>query len=222
MRPWSKFPTWWYRQPEGGLPLLVGGTNAGTSQAALRVLLALGAADRPADSFISDVSLSNLEDLTTLSRSMVVKGIQGAVAHRLISYDAGRQGTKSRFELLRTDNDHLGGWAKLPIEPVRTRIPRITHRGDVALAALKIYLTLIAARPNNNSVVSLRHDTLRLKTGCQTRHVRSAISLLANEGLLHVVQEEDVGDVSGHYRAQRYAITGRLEAPRRWNEEPND
>lgn len=222
MRPWSKFPTWWYRDLEGGLPLLVGGTKAGASQAALRVLLALGAADRPADSFISEVSLSDLEDLTTLSRSMVVKGIQGAVAHRLISYKAGRQGTKSRFELLRADNDNLGGWAKLPIEPVRTRIPRITHRGDVALAALKIYLTLIAARPNNNLVVGLRHDTLRLKAGCQTRHVRSAISLLANEGLLHVVQEEGGGDVSGRYQAQRYAITGRLEAPRRWNVEPND
>lgn len=196
---------------------LQGGQKAGASQAVLRVLLALGAADRPVGSFDCMASLSDLQDLTGLSRSMVLKGIRGAVENGLIEYQPGKQGEKSRFVLVHPEGDGAGGWAKLPIDKVRACIPRIPHRGAMALTALKIYLTLIAARPKDNAVVSLRHDTLRFKTGCQPHQVRAAISLLANEGLIHVIKEAEADDGTGRYRAQQYLITGRLEAPQKWN-----
>lgn len=233
MRPWSMVPTWWYRelsplQTELGagsfratsfFATLRGGAQAGASQAALRVLMAIAAADRPATGFQAQLSLDQLEELTKLSRSMVLKGIKTAAERGLMTYAPGRPRNKSTFVLLQgSEADSAGGWAKLPNAEVRERIPTIPHRGDVGLAALKIYLTLIAARPSRNTVLSLRHDTLRLKTGCQTHHVRRAISLLANAGLVHVLREEDSSDA--RYKAQQYQICGKLDAPRQWNVEP--
>lgn len=197
---------------------LQGGEKAGASQAVLRVLLALGSADRPVGSFDCVASLSDLQEYTGLSRSMVLKGIRGGVEHGLIEYQPGKPGEKSRFVLVHPESSGGGGWAKLPLDEVRKRIPHIPHRGATALTALKIYLTLIAARPKDNAVVALRHDTLRLKTGCQPHQVRSAISLLANEGLIHVIKEAEADESTGRYRAQRYLITGKLEAPQRWSE----
>jgi hypothetical protein len=63
-------------------------------------------------------------------------------------------------------------------------------------------------------VVALRHTTLRDKSGAQTNQIRSAVSLLANEGLIHVIAES-VGDEA--HRVQKYQIVGRLEAPRNWS-----
>lgn len=201
--------------PQAPFALLRGGTGAGHSQAALRVLMGIAACDRPAMQLDARLSLDELQDLTLLSRSMVLHGIRLAEASAFIAYSPGKPRTKSHFTLLQGDTPGAGGWAMLPNEQVRTRIPRIPHRGDVALAALKIYLTLVAARPNKNLVVRLRHDTLRDKTGCQARHVRSAISLLANEGLIHVLADDEDG---GQARpVQQYQICGKLDAPKRWN-----
>jgi hypothetical protein len=213
MRPWSKLPSWWYRPESEVLISLRGGTGAGASQAALRVYLGLGAADRDATSFAVAASLSDLEDLTGLSRGMVLRGVHEATKVGLINYKPGERRHRSTFELLRAAGDDAGGWLKLPNKEVRERVLRLPHRGSAALAALKLYMLLLAGRPNDNMVVALRHKTLREKSDVQANQVRSAISLLANEGLLHVITE-DYGD---EYRVQRYQLVGRLEAPRRWH-----
>ncbi|PKH70890.1 hypothetical protein CXF96_14825 [Stenotrophomonas sp. Betaine-02u-21] len=223
-------PTWWYRyvrtpridlHSEGGFQctpfaLLRGGSRAGESQAALRILLAITVSDRSAADFDAKLSLDELEDLTQLSRSMVLKGVRLAADHGYIAYEAGKPRTKSSFSLLQGPGQVDQGWAKAPNEEIRTRIPKLPHRGDAALASLKIYLTLLAARSRNNAVVRLKHETLRSKAGCQAKHVRSAISLLANEGLIHVLSEDESKDPI--YRVQQYQICGKLDAPRRWNE----
>jgi len=198
-------PTWWYRQNIGPrsdlllegiyqstpLALLRGGIRAGESQAALRVLLGITVSDRLATDFEARLSLDELEDLTQLSRSMVLKGVRLAAENGFITYEAGKPRMKSSFSLLRGPGEGDLGWAKVPNDEIRTRVPKLPHRGDVALASIKIYLTLLAARSRNNAVVRLKHETLRSKVGCQAKHVRSAISLLANEGLIHVLSEDE-------------------------------
>ena len=87
------------------------------------------------------------------------------------------------------------------------------------MVALKLYMTLLAGRTNANAVVAMRHDTLRGKTGCQPNQIRSAISLLANVGLIHVV-EEALKDSWGNDRAQKYQIIGQLGSRRDWSEAP--
>lgn len=212
MRPWSKLPSWWFRPGEEALIKLEGGRQAGASQAALRVYLGLVAAERKeAAGFDVQASLSNLEDLTKLSRVMVLRGIMRAKEAGLITYAPGGRRTPSTFELVRPD-DGAGGWAKLPRQEVLNRVPRLPHRGATALVALKLYLILLAGRHNDNTVVALKHQTLREKSGAQTNQIRSAISLLANEGLIHVIVE----DTGEDYRVQKYQIVGRLDAPRNW------
>lgn len=212
MRPWSKLPSWWFRPGEEALTGLKGGRQAGTSQAALRVYLGLAAVERAdAARFEVQASFSDLEDLTQLSRVMVHRGIKRAVAAGLITYAPGARRTKSTFELVHPA-EGAGGWAKIPMLEVRGRIPRLPHRGANALIALKLFLILLAGRSNFNTVVALRHTTLREKSGAQTNQVRAGISLLANEGLIHVITEP-TGD---EHQVQKYQIVGRLEAPRRW------
>lgn len=214
MRPWAKLPSWWFRPGEEALISLEGGRLAGTSQAALRVYLALGAAERAdAASFNVHASLSDLEDLTQLSRVMVQRGIRRAAKAGLINYAPGDRRTPSLFSLVRSEGDGAGGWAKLPRKEVIERVPKLPHRGANPLVALKLYLILLAGRPNDNTVVALKHKTLRDKSGAQTNQIRAGISLLAAAGLIHVITE-DIGD---DYRVQRYQLTGRLDAPRRWN-----
>ncbi len=212
MRPWSKLPSWWFRPGEEALIKLEGGQQAGLSQAALRVYLGLAAAERKdAAVFEVQASLSNLEDLTQLSRVMVHRGIHRAAHAGLITYTPGGRRTPSTFQLVRPD-EGAGGWAKLPRREVLERVPRLPHRGANALVALKLYLILLAGRPNDNLVVALKHKTLRDKSGAQTNQIRAAISLLANEGLIHVLAE----DTGGDYHVQKYQIVGKLDAPRRW------
>lgn len=125
-------PTWWYREwvplgqerEAGSFPAastsffatLRGGAQAGASQAALRVFLAIAAADRPAKEFVAQLSLDQLEELTKLSRSMVLKGITTAVAHGLIAYVPGKPRTKSTFTLLQgSEESSAGGGRNCPM-----------------------------------------------------------------------------------------------------------
>ncbi|MCD9098066.1 hypothetical protein [Luteimonas fraxinea] len=216
MRPWSKLPSWWFKPGDEALVSLQGGQFAGTSQAALRVYLGLAAAERKdAASFEVEASLSHLEELTQLSRVMVLRGIHRGVEAGLLAYAPGNRKAASNFTLVRAD-EGAGGWAKLPRRQVIERIPKLPHRGVSALVALKLYLILLAGRHNNNAVVALQHKTLRDKSGAQANQIRAGISLLAAAGLIHVVTE----DIGADYQVQRYQIVGQLEAPRRWNETP--
>jgi hypothetical protein len=143
-----------------------------------------------------------------------LRGIHRAQDAGLIRYSPGSRVQASSFTLVKP-GEETGGWAKLPMHEIHKKIPGLPHRGATALVALKIYMVLIAARPNSNAVVALRHDTIRLKTGCQTNQLRSAVSLLAINGLVHVIAEGH-GDNRAGYLVQKYHLQGKLEAPRNW------
>lgn len=213
-------PTWWYRAGEGkkGLEALRGGQWAGESQAALRVLIAVALAQPPKVRFQSKASLTELEGLTGLSRPTVLRGIHAAVAAGLLEYAKGGPREASEFALVSPEatSGTPGGWAKLPAPQAARSIPCIPKRGNAGLVALKVYLTLIAARPNNSPEARLTHRTLRAKTGAQPRDIRKAISLLANEGLVHVNHEDKgqfIEDEHSWQPAHRYRISGNLLKP---------
>lgn len=220
MRPWSRLPTWWYRDDTRGLQRLHGGARAGQSQAALRVYLGACVIERPTDSFEVVASLSALERVTHLSRPMVSRGLALAADLGFIRVTRGGPTTASRIQLVcpEAEEGKAGGWAKLPNEEVANRLSRIPHRGIGGLTALKIYATLIAARPNDSAVVALRHVTLRDKTGAQPRDIRRGLNLLAIEGLVDVNTEDPAvrwGPEDERSRqAQRYRLAGRFETRR--------
>jgi len=175
--------------------------------------------DQREEEFIVRASLTDLEEVTGLSRPMVVRGVEAAAEFGFFTVKRGGPVSASRFTLScpQAEAGQAGGWAKLPRPEVIQRVPQIPHRGAGGLIALKIYLTLIAARPNNSLVSQLRHVTLRSKTGAQTRDLRRAISILGNEGLVDVNYEDPEvrwGTVGKEGRqAQRYILRGNLHAP---------
>lgn len=218
MKHWETLPTWWNRQDPCPLIGLQGGNHAGTSQAALRVLLALAVSDRDKATYDVWSTLDELEELTGMSRNLVLRGIKRASDAGLIAYEAGGPRQKSHFHLTHPElaADTAGGWAKIPVEQVRKRMREIPMRGQAPLVSLKIYMLLLANRPNDNAVVRLSHERIQYKTGSQTRTIRSALSLLANVGLIHIIKEsDDRGSASAH-SATPYQILGALDVRGSW------
>lgn len=217
MRPWNSLPTWWYRSEEPGLVKLLGGARSGDSQAALRVVLGIASSDeRPIGTFRVGLSLSELQDSSQLSRPKVLAGVALAQEHGFIRVERGGPTARNTYELVCPEFEagESGGWAKMPNAEVLTRIPRLPHRGARALVALKVYMTLLAARQKGSAVVPLRHVTLREKTGAQPTDIRRAISMLAAEGLIDVNTEDPAERWQPaddrHRRAQRYHLVGKF------------
>lgn len=219
MKRWDYLPTWWNRVDPCPLIELRGGRHANLSQAALRILLALAVSDRDKASYELLSTLSSLEEITGLSRSMVLRGIHRAEAAGLITYESGGPRKKSKFSLVHPElsADSAGGWAKIPVKQVRTKLRDLPSRGEPALIALKIYALLLANRPNDNTVVRLSHERMQYKTGCQPRSIRAALSHLANIGFIHINKESDDGSEKGRSLSTPYNILGELDARRSWS-----
>lgn len=188
MARFSALPTWWVRELTMGA--FLGGGQAGTSIAALKVLMAISSLmdfySRKAKS-----SFSDLEKLTGLSRPMVLKGISVLEGLAIVVVD--RTGHVNQYELTVKEDDRA--WAKLPTDRVRLRMPELSNRGIVPLAALKIYLMLVALRPNTSTSLSISHENLRNYTGVQKKHIRPALDILYSHSLirLSLVEENSKG-----------------------------
>lgn len=108
MARFSSLPTWWVRH--SGLIDFKGGSQAGSSIAALKVVIGL--------SLVMDFhtktaksSITDLERLTGLSRPMVCKGIRALEELEIVEIN--RDEHVHQYKLTMQDGD--SGWAKLPV-----------------------------------------------------------------------------------------------------------
>jgi len=183
MARWSSVPTWWIR--EMGISVFIGGKQTGTSIAALKILLAVVLlADFHTRKTSS--SLSDLEGLTGLSRPKVIDGINDLEQKRILIVN--RDGHVNEYELVMPEDDKQ--WGKVPYQNLRRYLAEISNRGIMTLAGMKIYLLLVAWRPNDSSSISIRHEKIREQTGVQPRHVRGGIDVLINHRLIRVSTNE--------------------------------
>lgn len=181
-RKFSKCPSWWAR--EELLPDFLGGKHAGKSIAALKCLLGLSLG---IDFWSRKVklSLSDLETTTGLSRPMVIRGLRSLEGFGVIS--VGKQSHVHEYELtVRKGDDH---WAKVPFERMKKQLPTLPNRGSIPLTALKIYLLLIAIRPNESMTVSIGYDLIEKYLGCQRAHIRPALDILYTHMLIRISLE---------------------------------
>ncbi len=201
MAAWGALHTWWIR--EKGLSCFQGGRDTGKSIAAIKVLLALSLR---ANFYTHEarVSISELENLTGLSRPMVVTGTDTLEAKAFIEVD--REAHVNLYRLLVPSGDKKFG--KLPARLLISNLKDITNRGAAHLAALKVYLLLIANRPNSSNAISYSHERIREETGIQTRHVRQAIDVLINHSLLHVNLSTAAADGTTPTRHNVYTLQG--------------
>lgn len=199
MARWSALPNWWLREP--GLGLFSGGSLAGTSIAAIKVLMAV-ALMANFNSRKTRNSLSDLEELTGLSRPMVLAGIGMLEEKKLLLVD--RSGHVNEYELAVPGDDR--NWGKMPYELLRRHLSEISNRGAITLATLKIYLLLVSWRPNQSLTIAISHEKIREETGIQTRHVRPALDVLLNHTLIRLSISE--GQPGVHGRHNIYMLLG--------------
>lgn len=108
--------------------------------------------------YVVGTKLSDLQAATGLSRSVVLTGIARAVDFGLLRFGAGGPRVKSTFELMNTAVfDGRRPFAERPFATVQRELAGFDIRLDATLAALKIYLVMLAARDSNSLCVSRIH-----------------------------------------------------------------
>jgi hypothetical protein len=132
---------------------------------------------------------------------MVGKGLKLLETAGIIGVQKGYKHTYALKEALFNQ-----GWAKLPIDYLKKELPSMPNRGRVALFALKLYIQLLADRPNDSPVISMTYETIREKVGMQTRDIKPSIDTLFNHNLITVNRAPTEGIIS--YQKNEYTMKG--------------
>jgi len=179
----GSFYTQWVRQD--GLKSFRGGSSAGRSIAALKCFIALGISVHFMTRKVK-LSLSGFEELTGLSKPMVIRGIEALEQEGVVSVVRGAH--TNEYTLNHGYQEEH--WAKLPVARLRKHLKEIPNRGLIPLTALKIYLVLATVRQRHSIEANIGYDKLREKTGVQRSQIRSALDILLNHSLIRVIQVE--------------------------------
>lgn len=196
----AKCPTWWVR--DGLLSEFKGGKMAGQSIAGLKCLIAISL-HIDFYSLTVQLSFSEFEKVTGLSRPMVAKGIFLIEKLGIIKV---RRGYKNEYELTESPDD--SGWGKLPVAYLKKELPSISNAGRVPLFALRLYMQLITDRPNTSSSMWMTHDTITAKAGTQPRDIKPSIDILINHYLISVARSEDADKPGRQYSRNVFTIRG--------------
>lgn len=194
----TALPSKWIR--DGKLIDFAGHQKPGESIAALKCLIAINSF-MDYDTKKTEISISDLERLTTLSRPSVINGIKKLEFLKIIKISSGI-GIKNQYDFT-YDN---AGWAKLPVEYALRLIAGISNRRLSSLAALKIYLTLLSFRQNNTDYCQIKQSTLRSYTGIQNRDIKVGYQILIEQRVICVYQE--IYENKKGYTANKYQIKG--------------
>lgn len=198
MSGFRRLPSWWIRD-EHSLKRFKGGMCSGASIAALKCLLAIVLMSEFSTQR-AKVSYSDLMALTGLSRPMISRAISKLEREGIV--EVCREGYINVYKLLVGQNDSY--WAKVPHDRVNKALSEIPNRGEAPLAALKIYIMLLASRWNKTREVLISYDNLRDLIGVQKFRIRSGLDILFSHLLLHVKQAE------GEHTHNIYTILGDL------------
>jgi hypothetical protein len=180
---WGSFYTEWVRLD--GLKSFKGGASTGRSIAALKCFIALGITVHFKTRKVK-LSLAGFEELTGLSKPMVIRGIQALEDEGLLRVI--RSTHINEYQLLH--GEHEEHFAKLPVARFKGQLKEIPNRGLVPLTALKIYLVLTTVRQRDSIDSNIGYDRLREKTGVQRAQIRAALDVLLNHSLIRVMQVE--------------------------------
>jgi hypothetical protein len=107
----------------------------------------------------------------------------------------------------------VGGWAKFPSRYLgivtgakSSKLMTFPIRGRIPALSLKIYLLLLAFRPNESNGTKLSFDKIEYYSNVPRREIRRAISLLASEGWVDV--NKHPGGEDGTNPPNEYFIKG--------------
>ena len=192
---WVKLPTAWIDSKE-----LVGlrwtPEQGADNVAALMLLIVLAhRADR--DSGAAHLTYDQFCDATALSRAKVSSGLKVLEAMGLMQR---KPSGRSSFHL--ANYDPQGGWGKLPAKRLYARgsnqvsfFSELSLRKPVELHALKLYLLFVARRDNSTNLANISYDKIEDYTGIERGRIKSGLSLLAANSLVHVERLPTMGGI---------------------------
>ncbi len=187
MKDWVKLPTTWIQNK--GLTAFRWTAASGSDQAA--ALMVLVAMAHHADETKGTVHLTyeTLCDITTLSRAKVSAGLKLLEERELVVRKP--LGRRSSSQL--TNYDPTKGWGKLPAKPLYPRaggpisfFTELSLRKPIELHALKLYLLFVTRRDNATNLANISYDKIEEYTGIERDRIKSGLSLLAANSLVHV------------------------------------
>lgn len=200
---WRAYPTWWIRSAvlkELGAVQLTTGTHI----AALKVYLALAIA-ATFETYEAEVSLTQLQVITGLSRPMVTAGIRKLEQIGALHVD--RTAHRNRYTLVQKDGETH--WMKIPAYAVRLQLKNLPNSGATALAALKIYLTLLTVRQRKSHEAPISHRGLQRYTGIRPALISRGVAHLIEVGLVRFAPKPTFQDAAGH-PVNTYYLIGRF------------
>lgn len=153
---------------------------------ALTALMTLMVIAQHADQETGEARMTydDLQRATGLSRTTIAGGL-GILEGWLVD----RKG-QSNFTLL--NFDQYGGYAFLPAKPLYNARGRVSffqefkRRKAVELDALKLYLLIVSRRDRNTNLAHITYDKIVEYTGMDRDNIKTAISILAANGMVHV------------------------------------
>ncbi|MGR3159700.1 hypothetical protein ABMY16_21495 [Vibrio vulnificus] len=185
----GSMPTWWLRQ-NAFLSNLTG-NNVGEGIAAMKCLLAFSVLIDFQTREV-DVSITDLESITGLSRPMVIKGVARLEALKIIAVD--KTNYRHNYKLLNKSTDI--GWAKVPVDLMRRQLKAISNRGSAPFVALKIYITFLGLRPNNSVNVKISHEKIREYTRVQGNQIRAGLDVLFSCSIIHLQPRDELSEAN--------------------------
>ncbi len=203
LKNWTKLPTNWIE--DRGLVAIKWGKGEGSSNIAALMLLAVIGHYFDEDALSSEVTYNTFAIATGLSRTKISHGITALEEHGIIERLENRQ---SNYRLMNFDPS--AGWGKLPANRLYhngmiTAFQEFHLRKKVELDALKLYFAIIARRDNDSNLARMNYDTIEDYAGIPRNRIKSAISLLAANSLIHV--EHVASTVSEYGIANAYRLS---------------
>jgi hypothetical protein len=190
----GSLPNWWFRKCHLFTELKA--SEVGKGIASMKCLLALSILIDFKTRDVS-VSISGLQELTGLSRPMVLTGLDRLKNLGIIRIDSSNY--RNVYKILYVEGDEK--WAKTPSMLLRKVLQDISNRGIAPFAALKIYIALLSLRYKDNLDVHVSHETIRDYTRLQPKQIRAGLDVLFSCSLIHLIPREEAG-------ANRYQILG--------------
>ncbi|HHG3395262.1 hypothetical protein WMQ40_23295 [Vibrio diabolicus] len=184
-------PNWWFRN--GKLFSELKANQAGEGIAVMKCLLAMSVL---IDFYTKDIdaSITDFEKITGLSRPMVIKGISRLQNLGIIEVDKTNYRNNYKF-VVKADDSR---WAKVPLNITRKKLSQISNRGTAPFVALKVYITLLSLRRNEEVNIKLTHEKIREYTRVQPNQIRAGLDVLFSYSLLHLLPKEE--NMSNEYQ----------------------
>ena len=187
LRDWVRLPSAWIQ--ERGLQRLrwTGGEfNSGADCAAALMLLAVIAHIADEDTGIASVTYDHFSVSTGLSRAKVSAGLN--ILEDLAVIIRSPEG-RSSYQLTRFGLKE--GWCKLPAKRLYsggriTAFHDFTLRKAAELNALKLYYLFATRRGEDTNMANISYDLISNYVGLDRGRIKTAVSVLAAQGLVHV------------------------------------